>query len=582
MYFPGTEWTRVAPEAELMDSATLEDAVAFLEANSSFNGVETLAIIRNGRMIWSGGDIEAQYWTASAAKSFTSTVLGLLIDDGMATLDTLAKDYVPVLANHYPDVTLRHFATMTSGYRPAGSEWAGPWGWTNTPFTPREPWFEPGSQFFYQDPMLEQMARALTQIAQESMEPLFQRRIADPIGMDRASWDWWDFSDWNWPRYEIIDGFVHNFGSDGMYISAQEAARFGHLFLNRGQWDGQQLISQSWVDEATKVQVPPDLPMHPANPSPAGGPGVYGYNWWVNGVTADGSQPFPGAPSNIYYAHGMWNNYIIVVPDWNMVVVRLGNDGPGGGPVPGGGGFDITGTTWGTFFSGLGSALLPATEPITLAISPGQSYTVADNDQDAIFDDLGDVTKNRQRAMRCSIGEVDLDGRNSVARLVARFGLANLPRAADRLESATLRFFLEDIDGLPTAPVSIWHSIGDNDTEEIASDYEDLGYEDTLLDLVTPGDKGQAYYEVDVTEFVAADYAADETAPQSTFRLQMDGATFLEDAQSHRYRFTMPGADANHPELVLTFIPEPSTFLLALVALGVMGISLIPANNVVR
>ena len=82
MYFPGTEWTRVAPEAELMDSATLEDAVALLEANSSFNGVETLAIIRNGRMIWSGSDIEAQYWTASAAKSFTSTVLGLLIDDG--------------------------------------------------------------------------------------------------------------------------------------------------------------------------------------------------------------------------------------------------------------------------------------------------------------------------------------------------------------------------------------------------------------------------------------------------------------------------------------------------------------------
>jgi hypothetical protein len=60
--------------------------------------------------------------------------------------------------------------------------------------------------------------------------------------------------------------------------------------------------------------------------------------------------------------------------------------------------------------------------------------------------------------------------------------------------------------------------------------------------------------ELDVTNLVLADYAADADDPLSAFRLQVNEAVFLEDDQSHRYRFTMAGAAANHPELALTFI----------------------------
>jgi CubicO group peptidase (beta-lactamase class C family) len=76
-------------------------------------------------MIWKGDNIDHVHGVWSCTKSFTSTVLGLLIEDGKCSLDTRAASVVPALRPHYSDVTLRHFATMTSGYRAVGDETTG-------------------------------------------------------------------------------------------------------------------------------------------------------------------------------------------------------------------------------------------------------------------------------------------------------------------------------------------------------------------------------------------------------------------------------------------------------------------------
>ena len=137
------------------------------------------------------------------------------------------------------------------------------------------------------------------------------------------------------------------------------------------------------------------------------------------------------------------------------------------------------------------------------------------------------------------------------------------------LESATLRFFLEDMTGTPAGPISLYHSVVDDDLDQLASDYENASYVDTLLDLVDPSDSNGQYYELDVTDQVLADYLAGGANPLSAFRLQVNEAIFIEDDQHNRYRFTMPGSGANQPELVLSFatVPEPSTITLALLAL---------------
>ena len=321
--FPAQDWQRAAPESQGMDSARLNAAAEYLRENSGPDGVDQLVIIRNGSMVWKGSDIDKVHGIWSATKSFTSTVLGLLIDDGRASLDTLAKDHVPAMAAAYPTVTLRHFTTMTSGYRamkdePQDGYKHGP---SSTPFDPCEtPLFAPGSQYAYWDSAMNQFGHVLTGIAGEPMESLFKRRIAEPIGMDPAYW--------NWGNFGKIDGITVNGGSGNsnrhVFISARQVARLGHLFLNRGNWNGRQLISEKWIEEATKPQVPASIPLWPD--SGADGRGTYGFNWWANGLNADGQRKWPGAPAGTFAASGYNNNDMFVIPEWNMVIVRLGLD----------------------------------------------------------------------------------------------------------------------------------------------------------------------------------------------------------------------------------------------------------------
>jgi hypothetical protein len=173
------------------------------------------------------------------------------------------------------------------------------------------------------------MAHVLTQIAQEQISVLFRQRIAGPIGMDSSSWSWGD--------YGIVDGYLLNGGggngSKGVEITAREMARFGHLFLNRGNWDGNQVLSTGWVDDATQNHVPASIFLfRDINTGPETGHmdiegrGIYGYHWWVNGITVAGSRSMPDAPLGTFYRSGYNDNFVVVVPEWDIVIVRLGLD----------------------------------------------------------------------------------------------------------------------------------------------------------------------------------------------------------------------------------------------------------------
>ena len=99
-----------------------------------------------------------------------------------------------------------------------------------------------------------------------------------------------------------MSGGGHSGG--GVFISTEDHARFGLLFLNNGIWKGKKLISESWIKRATSSS--------PANIS-------YGYMWWLNKKGT--SRYWEGVPENVYYAAGFGGNYIVVIPDKKMVVV---------------------------------------------------------------------------------------------------------------------------------------------------------------------------------------------------------------------------------------------------------------------
>jgi CubicO group peptidase (beta-lactamase class C family) len=307
-------------------------------------------ITRNGRVIFAGPEVDKVHGVWSCTKSFTSTVLGLLIDDGKCRLGTLMKEYVPSAARMYSEVTLRHFATMTSGYRAVGDEPQGSYmhGPSRTPFVPGPPLFTPpGSKYAYWDSAMNQFANVLTRIAGEPLKQVFARRIASEIGMSPEEWSWGDFGE--------AAGIVVNGGSGNnnkhVFISARQMARLGHLFLNGGAWKGKRLISTEWVRSATRTQVAASIPLgHPE--SGIAGPGTYGFNWWTNGVKPDGKRKWPGVPDSTYSASGHNNNDMFVIPPWGVVVVRLGLDQSGGG------GFEITDETYAEFLRRLGATIV--------------------------------------------------------------------------------------------------------------------------------------------------------------------------------------------------------------------------------
>jgi len=347
--FPGAAWEERPPASQGLDEARLRAAIEYLEANSGRDGVRELVVLRHGYLVWRGDNVDHVHGVWSLTKSFASTVLGLLIDEGRVTLDTRACEYVPELAAVYPELTLRHFTTMTSGYRAVGDEPKGTYlhGPSSTPFLPGpEPLFAPpGSRYAYWDSAMNEFGLVLTRILGESMEGFLRRRIIDPIGMSADGWRWGLLAE--------VDGLAVNGGSGnaGKHVMtcARELARFGLLVLNRGNWNGQQLISADWVAAATSVQVPAKLPLgHPE--SEIDGRGVYGFNWWSNGLGADGARKWPGAPEGARSASGFNNNDLFVIPEWDMVVVRLGLDEQAEGK--------ITDETYGAFLALLGEAIV--------------------------------------------------------------------------------------------------------------------------------------------------------------------------------------------------------------------------------
>ena len=112
----------------------------------------------------------------------------------------------------------------------------------------------------------------------------------------------------------------------GVSITARQMARFGLLLLNKGRWDGKQLLSAEYVAEASRPQVEVSVPPHEPDGWYVKLPGAYGLLFWVNGVCCTGERRWPNAPAGVFAVQGNFNNYCFVIPEWNMVVVRMGTD----------------------------------------------------------------------------------------------------------------------------------------------------------------------------------------------------------------------------------------------------------------
>jgi len=312
MIFPEADWIEASPESQGVDPEGLARAMRTLEQicedhpdGTPHCGTTRTVVVRRGRLIWKGSDIDAVQPVYSVTKSVTSSAMGLLVDDGRCSPSTRAAEIYPPLQEHYPRAALGHFANLTSGFSIARGE----------PLEILPPDFPPGAAFHYNG-QGHLLSFLLQRRAGEPLPELWRRRIARPIGIPDDAW--------RWPAVGELEGEAVFGGASGLEISARQIARFGHLYLNRGLWNGARILSENWVALSTAPQVAPHTPLH-QRPDIWYHvlPGRYGYMWWTNGIGADGKRFWENAPAGTFFAQGNNNNYCIVVPEWQMVLVHL-------------------------------------------------------------------------------------------------------------------------------------------------------------------------------------------------------------------------------------------------------------------
>lgn len=299
---PAQRWPTATPEEHGFDSAALAAIVEQIDEQDL--PVDSLQLVRNGALI-----LDAYFYpyfgdrahdVASVTKSVTSTLVGIAVDRGLLTLDqgvwAFFPDLVPMPApDGRSDIELRHLLTMTSGldcgrapgepelYAMIESDHYVKYALELPMAAP------PGTEFAYCSPGSHVLSGMITQATGKSALDFAWDSLFDPLGIRTVAWP----SD---PQ-----GVSHGWGD--LQLHPYDMARIGQLFLNGGVWNGVQVVSKEWVEEATRSSVL-------ADPDGTG----YGYQWWV----------LAGAFDGVYEARGRGGQAIVVWPTKDIVAVFTG------------------------------------------------------------------------------------------------------------------------------------------------------------------------------------------------------------------------------------------------------------------
>jgi CubicO group peptidase (beta-lactamase class C family) len=338
-------WENARPEAMGFSSEKLNA----LKDTLAEHRTTSILVIRNDRIVleWysSGWDRSRKHYTASLAKALVGGMsLVLALDDGKMNIDDPVCRFISSWKNH-PEkskITIRHLATHSSGIEDAElSEqdiekaksiglvikdkhmdipgWKGKfWRQDPDPFTMSRDFapviFTPGTSYQYSNPGMALLAYAVTASYKgtpyKNIRTLLRERIYQPLGIRDDEWQIGYGKTFKVDNLEL----VANWG--GGSFTPRAVARIGRLMLNRGTWNGKQIISPTWVDRVTAYAGTPLPPRGEKIPSPACGLG------WYNNF--DGV--WQRAPRDTFIGSGAGNQTLIVIPSLGIIVVRNGEN----------------------------------------------------------------------------------------------------------------------------------------------------------------------------------------------------------------------------------------------------------------
>ncbi len=305
MYFPatsGTEWQTQSMRTLGWNEAAVQPLKDYLQQKNS----RSFMILVNGRIVmeaYFNGHTPTSSWQwNSAGKTLVSAATGIAQQEGLLDINTPVSGY---LGNGWTSepiekeilITPKHLLSMTSGINDENERVVK----SNLTYLA-----DAGTRWSYHN-VFQRLMDVVGAAANEDFETYFNARVKNKIGMDGF---------WN-------NGLIFRV----YHSNTRSMARFGLLALNKGKWNNEQVINESFFQESISSS-------QNINPS-------YGYLWWLNGQSTamlPGSQAIyngplvPDAPADMFAAMGAEEQRIYVIPGKNMVIIRMGSSADPGNP----------------------------------------------------------------------------------------------------------------------------------------------------------------------------------------------------------------------------------------------------------
>jgi CubicO group peptidase (beta-lactamase class C family) len=268
-------------------------------------------VVRYERYPLTGGS-GVQWLSMSVAKSFTSALVGIALEEGhIASIDDAISDYVPVRAGSaYEGVSIRNMLQMSSGAR-----------WDESYSDPESDssrlaavlaglgtfddfvatavgQSEPGTVCRYSSSDTQALGALLARATGRPLSEYMQEKLCEPLGVES-------------PAYWVVDSAGTETAFAGLNMTARDFARLGELYRNGGLWQGKQIVPAQWVRDSVTVAAP-----HLEAGRPWVGPHTidlgYGYQWWL-----------PDGDRGDFTAIGAYNQFVFVDPASGTTIVKL-------------------------------------------------------------------------------------------------------------------------------------------------------------------------------------------------------------------------------------------------------------------
>ena len=255
-----------------------------------------MMILRHGKVIlesdfapWSGKNLHMLF---SLSKSFTSTAIGFAVQDGLLKLTDRLVDFFPEFLPAGPcenmkKVTVKHLLTMNTGHQTEPRHETECW---EKEFVRTYIEHEPGTHFLYNTYGTYMLSAILQKVTGKKTLAYLREKFLNPLEMSPDIW-----------TEESPTGVAT--GGYGMNVRVEDIAKMGQFYLQRGRWNGQQLLNEDWIRDAQA----------PWSDNSASREGTsdwnqgYGYQFWMC------------IPEHVFRGDGAFGQYCVICPDQDMV-----------------------------------------------------------------------------------------------------------------------------------------------------------------------------------------------------------------------------------------------------------------------